>query len=313
LTTRSATFARPDGWPTYGVLVQGRGFTFPVANADAITVGTVVTLHDTEAQALKQVVSVENFGRNPLLRWLMRDLGAMARGVAADTTTTIGTGAVPLAGTRSVLRTARLRGVIRTDLDVVYFARGRLSAGVTVAWPPGRGDRTVAAAVAQEMLQRMRRVMPAAGEATPPPRVAEAVRRVVLAEHAVDSLVEARNFEAAFQVIDRARLSSAPVTFASRTWNDVCWWASLHGSAKRAMAACEAAVAPDTSNIAYRDSRGLGRALSGDLAGAKDDFTYVVANAAEGPFLTKRAAWLEALNAGTNPFTPQVLDELKKQ
>ena len=127
------------------------------------------------------------------------------------------------------------------------------------------------------------------------------------------SLVEARDFPAVFATIERAGLARAPVGFYTRAWNSVCWQASLNGLAQRAQAACEAAVAPDTTVLAARDSRGLARALAGNLKEATADFAYVVEHGKAGAFVDKRAGWLEALRAGKNPFTDQVLDELRKQ
>jgi len=190
---------------------------------------------------------------------------------------------------------------------------GSLSFAVIVTQLPGTGKPGTAAAVARVMQDRMHRVVPRGGTSAPSDRQVRDIRRVVEAERAVDSLVDARNFPAVFAAIDRAALARAPVTFWNRTWNEVCWWGSLSGFAQRAQAACDAAVAPDTSVVASRDSRGLARALAGDLKGAVVDFAYVVDHSKAGTFLDKRATWLEALRAGKNPFTEQVLAELRKQ
>jgi hypothetical protein len=219
----------------------------------------------------------------------------------------------PPVGARSAAVRARLRGMVRLDLQVVTFARGRASVSVVVSAAPNTGDSVAPHPIAEQMDRRIRDTVPGATGAAPAASLVEAVRRVVEAELRVDSVVEAREFDAAIQTVERARLSRAPVSFLSSTWNSLCWSASLYGHAERAMPACEAAVAPDTTNLAVRDSRGLARAMAGNLDGAREDFEYVVARAAAGPFLDRRAAWLEALRQGTNPFTPEVLEELRKQ
>jgi len=77
------------------------------------------------------------------------------------------------------------------------------------------------------------------------------------------------------------------------------------------MAACEATVAPDSTNLARRDSRAVARALVGDTDGAIADFTYIVHHAPEGAFLDMRAGWLDVLKAGGNPFTEEELLRLR--
>lgn len=203
--------------------------------------------------------------------------------------------------------------MIHMDVDAVFFANGRLSSLVRVSQLPGTGKPGAAVAVARSIRDRMRRVGVRGSTAAPSERLVREVHQVIRAERTVDSLVDARDFEAVFGTIDRAGLARAPVGFWMQTWNKVCWRASLNGFARRAQAACEAAVAPDTTHVSARDSRGLARALSGDIKGAIADFAYVVEHSGAGVFLDKRAAWLEALRAGNNPFTQQLLDELRKQ
>jgi hypothetical protein len=56
----------------------------------------------------------------------------------------------------------------------------------------------------------------------------------------------------------------------------VCWSGATEGFAREVLPACDHAVklAPDNGN--YRDSRGLARAVSGDIDGAIQDFEYFV-------------------------------------
>lgn len=313
LTLRTASFSRDNGWPAYELEVEGRGLTFPIGSTDAVHVSTSVTLHDTEAQALEAVIAAERDDRAQLTRGMGRGSGMpwLSDSLLGGDSTSIEAVPAPRIGSRSRVVHARVRGAFRMDLDAVVFARGRLSASVLVLRPPGASDPSAAIAMAREMLQRMRTVMPDATEAQPPAALVAAIGRVVDAGRAVDSLVEAKDFDGAFRTVERARLSRAPVGFSASTWNGLCWYASLAGQARRAMPACEAAVAPDTTIVAYRDSRGLARALTGDLDGARDDFAYCVANAPAGEFHDTRAAWLAALRAGENPFTPEVVERLR--
>lgn len=316
LTTRSATFARLDGAPTYTVRVNGKAFQFPLGNSRAVEVGIMVTQHPDEAIALKQVIATERANRTQYVRGVLERMGglaAVARGADVGDSTTVEAVAGPRFGARSRTVRARMRGMLRADVDEVIFARGKLTATVEVMRLQGGSDVTAAAAVAADVLQRMRTLEPKTSEAAPSATLVSQVTRVVDAEQVVDSLVDARDIEGAFRAVDGAQLERAPVTFTASTWNGLCWYGSLKGQAQRAMKACDAAVAPDTTNLAFRDSRGLGRALAGDLDGARVDFAYVVAKAPEGAFRDSRSAWLSKLRAGENPFTQDVLDELNKQ
>lgn len=109
-------------------------------------------------------------------------------------------------------------------------------------------------------------------------------------------------------------LSNAPA-FA----NEVCWKGSTHGMAETVLSACEYAVenAPELIRPMFFDSRGLARALTGNPTGAIADFSQIVralenaggANA----FVGKRKEWIDSLEAGKNPFSPSVLEALRKE
>ncbi len=320
--TRSATFSLEDGAPTYKLSIGGRALEFPFGHSRAVEVALTVTLHPTEADALKQVIAAEHASRAQFVASALGgglgQMGSLAQEASAGDSATSDSTALeavvtPRLGARSQAVRARLRGMLKVDVDEVVFARGKLTAAVDVTHPLGASDLPAATALAQDMLQRMRALEPKTNETPPTPALVAQVTRVVDAERAVDSLVDARDIEGAFRAVASAQLEHAPVGFGAPTWNGLCWYASLNGQAQRAMHACEAAVAPDTTVLAYRDSRGLGRAVAGDLDGARVDFAYVVDHADEGTFHDTRAAWLSKLRAGENPFTPDVLDELRKQ
>jgi tetratricopeptide (TPR) repeat protein len=99
--------------------------------------------------------------------------------------------------------------------------------------------------------------------------------------------------------------------------NNLCWYASLLGEAAEVMESCERAVLLEPNVPAFRDSRGLARALIGDFAGAIEDFRYYVeASEAGGYYETggaQRDAWIDALEAGRNPFDEAMMEELLDQ
>jgi hypothetical protein len=98
-------------------------------------------------------------------------------------------------------------------------------------------------------------------------------------------------------------------------WNSICWVGSLHGHAKGVLRYCEKAVTLDPDNKGYQDSRGLARGLTDDLEGALEDFRAAVDSDAldysEG-VKQRRLRWIEALELGNNPLTPEELEVLRQ-
>lgn len=125
----------------------------------------------------------------------------------------------------------------------------------------------------------------------------------------------------ALELFHRAQERSERLHVNPALWNDLCWFGSLHGAAERVLFACERAVeqlpasAWTVFRAYHRDSRGLARALTGDVAGAVEDFRAVVEKIAQeqGPdasLVRMRQGWIETLRAGENPFTEPVLQDL---
>ncbi|MCP4544057.1 MAG: hypothetical protein GY832_43655 [Chloroflexi bacterium] len=99
-------------------------------------------------------------------------------------------------------------------------------------------------------------------------------------------------------------------------YETVCRSASLHGFAELVLPVCERAVELMPSS---RDSRGLARALTGDVMGAIEDFTSAVeqwqeAGAEEyAQFISDRESWIAQLAAGENPFNEQTIETLRNE
>ena len=97
------------------------------------------------------------------------------------------------------------------------------------------------------------------------------------------------------------------------SWNGLCWGGSLAGYAQDVLFACEKAVELTPQDGGILDSRGLARALTGDFRGAIADFEAFIAWTDDSERKAQRQAWIQALQAGQNPFTPDVLESLKDQ
>jgi imidazolonepropionase-like amidohydrolase len=102
-------------------------------------------------------------------------------------------------------------------------------------------------------------------------------------------------------------------------WNALCWTGSRTGHAAEVLSACERAVALRALGLTedfqwwVRDSRGLARALTGDLPGAIEDFEAYVAGTSNDESRSQRQGWIDALRRGENPFTPEVLRALSRK
>jgi tetratricopeptide (TPR) repeat protein len=92
--------------------------------------------------------------------------------------------------------------------------------------------------------------------------------------------------------------------------NNLCRWGSLWGFAAEVMDACDTAVALEPENGRFRDSRGLARALTGNIEGAIEDFQAFVDWTDEQERKAKRQRWIEALRVDENPFTKEEIENL---
>ncbi len=78
------------------------------------------------------------------------------------------------------------------------------------------------------------------------------------------------------------------------------------------MQACEKAVTLAPKNEEFRDSRGIARALTGNKQGAIEDFQAFIKSADSDEGKKQRQGWIDALKAGKNPFSQEVIEKLKR-
>lgn len=134
------------------------------------------------------------------------------------------------------------------------------------------------------------------------------------AEHLATISENGRQAAKAIAAIQAVQTEVPELVIPAARLNNICWYTSLWGLADDALFACERAVEMEPENVSFRDSRGLARALTGDLAGAKEDFQFVIAEAGSelpAAAITRRTEWLKALESGVNPFTDALLAELR--
>jgi hypothetical protein len=103
--------------------------------------------------------------------------------------------------------------------------------------------------------------------------------------------------------------------------NYACWYGATDGPhfAEIVLPACERAVelASEVDRGFYQDSRGLARALTGDISGAIEDFELFLEWSKDrdwlGDLAAKREVWVDELKAGENPFDAATLAELRRE
>ncbi|MEM7580353.1 MAG: hypothetical protein AAF316_10990 [Cyanobacteria bacterium P01_A01_bin.80] len=130
-------------------------------------------------------------------------------------------------------------------------------------------------------------------------------------------LVRKGKVKEAIAVYKKALKFDPNLQISVQEWNTLCWFGSLNNHARDVMFACEKAVALApryilTPTYQIIDSRGLARALTEDYKGAIEDFEIFVKQTDDSKDKSQRQSWINDLREGKNPFTPEVLDKLRK-
>ncbi|MDZ8264568.1 eIF2A-related protein, partial [Nostoc sp. ChiQUE01b] len=136
------------------------------------------------------------------------------------------------------------------------------------------------------------------------------------AERSVDegnSRLQEKKFKEALAAYTAALNFDPKVEITADSWNSLCRYGSLQKQAADVLPACEQAVAlaPKDGNV--RDSRGLARALTGNIQGAISDFEAYIAQTEDKDSKAQRQRWVKDLRAGKNPFTDAELEKLRNQ
>jgi hypothetical protein len=95
--------------------------------------------------------------------------------------------------------------------------------------------------------------------------------------------------------------------------NRIGWLGTIWSGTPDFLYSCDQAVARDRSSLAARDTRGVARALKGDLTGAIEDFEAFVATVEPGEIKSRRLRWIDALKKGTNPINSAELEAVRRE
>jgi tetratricopeptide (TPR) repeat protein len=116
----------------------------------------------------------------------------------------------------------------------------------------------------------------------------------------------------AINLYKEAQKSYSDVEIDVENWGELCFLGSLNNQAQDVMFACEKAVKLDPNDINTHLVRGFARALTGDYQGAIDDFQVLVDTTKDEETKDTWEGVIEILKKRENPFTNDVLKELKK-
>ena len=102
----------------------------------------------------------------------------------------------------------------------------------------------------------------------------------------------------------------------AQDWNSICWYGATYNQAAKVISACEQAVNHAPGDWGILDSRGLARALTGNISGAIEDFQIFVESTDNAERQAQRQSWIDALRAGKPPstiFTQELLEQLRNE
>jgi len=125
-----------------------------------------------------------------------------------------------------------------------------------------------------------------------------------------ENLVKEGKVQEALDAFETAKQFEATWKIPQKSWNTLCWYGALHGGAKTVISACDRAVALAPGNGDVRDSRGVAGALTGNTAGAIEDFQAFIEGTDSAQAKKRRQGWIDALKKGENPFTEKELAKL---
>jgi uncharacterized protein YjbI with pentapeptide repeats len=128
-------------------------------------------------------------------------------------------------------------------------------------------------------------------------------------------LVIVGDVDSAIRAYQEAQSLDPNLEISEYFWDILGRYGSLHNRATDVLFACEKAVELAKSKSAmykYKLTRGLARALTGNFAGAIEDFEAAI-NSGEMKveMIEKQQRCLEALKSGINPFTPEELKAMR--
>ncbi len=125
--------------------------------------------------------------------------------------------------------------------------------------------------------------------------------------------VEREDFLVAIDNVETAVRLDPTVDISVSVWHSLCSYGSFGGYAKEVLFACDKVIELRPSVDIFYGSRGIAQALIGNNDEAIADFEKAIAISRSNQFENQRKAWIKALKAGENPFTPSELERLREE
>jgi tetratricopeptide (TPR) repeat protein len=132
-----------------------------------------------------------------------------------------------------------------------------------------------------------------------------------------EELTKQGKITSALETLAKVQRLDPAAEISAVTLYGLCWFGSLWEMATAVMHACEKVVELFPDHGIARQGRGLARALTGNFAGAVEDFNMYLEwapqyNQSEAD-ISLRQQWTEALKAHQNPFDAETLKKLRSQ
>jgi hypothetical protein len=146
------------------------------------------------------------------------------------------------------------------------------------------------------------------------------IRAGVLVSEA-QTFIRQEKVEDALAALEEAKKLHSAVKISDKIYADLCWSGVLEDKAQLVLEACEISANNNPEHGGMRDSRGVARAMTGNLEGVIQDFKHYVewAPSRNRPQarIDRRKRWIEQLNNAQNPFSgpnrKKVIAELKDE
>ena len=119
-------------------------------------------------------------------------------------------------------------------------------------------------------------------------------------------LVSQRQIKEALATYEKAQQIDESL-ISTKAWYMLCKNGTKRGYPAQVKAACNEAVKRAPKQEWFRMSRGVTRAVTGDMKGAIEDIQFFVERVADEKDKNQAQAWLKVLRRGINPFTPEVI------
>ena len=133
----------------------------------------------------------------------------------------------------------------------------------------------------------------------------------------ITDLTKQGNITSALETLAKVQSLEPAAEIPDYTWYELCWFGSLWKLATEVMHACDKAVELSPEDGIAHQGRGLARALTGNFAGAVEDFEmyleWAPENEQSGEDISLRLQWTEALKEHQNPFDAETLKKLRSQ